>query len=165
MDEITNQRCPQFVLAGEKAMLSHLNTAHGVSGSEKAPMVCRWAVLRSGNESACGDEFQRRTVPRHIRKHLGLRCICDLCDKSYARSDQLKSHRRKDHQAQNNGEMEAKLQMVWVSIRTPCKTVELTHHWPGFSMHQARPYTPVVLSKATVHMYRCTFLCFLNSIA
>ncbi|KIK43956.1 hypothetical protein CY34DRAFT_803188 [Suillus luteus UH-Slu-Lm8-n1] len=113
MDEITNQRCPQFVLAGLKAMLLHLNTAHNVSGSEKAPKECRWAVLRPGYESACGATFQRRNVPRHIAKHLGLRWICNLCDKSFARSDLLKSHRRKDHQAQDKSEIETKLQMAW----------------------------------------------------
>ncbi|KAG2753971.1 hypothetical protein P692DRAFT_20870093 [Suillus brevipes Sb2] len=113
MDEITNQRCPQFVLAGVKAMLAHLNTAHDVSGSEKDRKECRWAVVRSGYDSACGAEFQRRNVPRHIAKHLGLRWICNLCDKSFARSDLLKSHERKDHQAQDNSEIEAKLQMAW----------------------------------------------------
>lgn len=120
IDEITNQRCPQPVLADLKAMLSHLNTEHDVRGSEKDLKECRWAVLRSGCESACGTISQRRNMPRHITMHLGLRFICNLCGKSFARPDLLKSHGRKDHQVQDNGEIEAKWQMAWVSIRTLC---------------------------------------------
>ncbi|KAG2153386.1 hypothetical protein DEU56DRAFT_483192 [Suillus clintonianus] len=98
MNEATHQKCPALVSKGLKSMLSHLNRAHGVSGSEKIQKECKWAVLRSGSESACGTTFQRRNIPRHVAKHLGLRWLCKLCGKSFARSDLLKPHVRKDHE-------------------------------------------------------------------
>ncbi|KAG1742502.1 hypothetical protein EDB19DRAFT_1701452 [Suillus lakei] len=97
MDEITHQRCPEIVPAGLQPMLSHLNTVHNVCGSEKIPVECKWAVLRSGYKSACGMTSQRRNMPRHIAKHLGLRWSCKLCGKNFARPDLLRHHERKDH--------------------------------------------------------------------
>lgn len=115
VDEVTHRKCPAFVPAGLQPMLSHLNTAHKVCGSEKESKECRWAVLGSGYESACGATSQRRNMPRHIAKHLGLRWTCNLCDKNFARSDLLKYHARKDHQAPDTIEIDAK-----------------SHSWPGF---------------------------------
>lgn len=102
MDETTDQRCPEFVPAGLRPMLSHLNVVHDVRGPEKDLMECKWAVPRSaGYESACGMISQRRSMPRHIAKHLGLRCTCKICGKDFARSDLLKCHERKNHQVQD----------------------------------------------------------------
>jgi hypothetical protein len=109
MDEATHRKCLAFVPTGLQSMLLHLNTAHDVSGSEKESKECRWAVLRSGYEYACGKKFQRRNVPRHVATHLGVRYACDLCNKHFSRSDLLKSHERKDHEAQDNCEIDAKL--------------------------------------------------------
>ncbi|KAG0703331.1 hypothetical protein DFH29DRAFT_450764 [Suillus ampliporus] len=97
VDKETNQRCNEPVPAGLKPMLLHLNKVHGVRGGEKTPIECRWAVLYSDCESACGTELQRRGIPRHIAKHLGLRSPCELCDKDFARADLLRDHIRKDH--------------------------------------------------------------------
>ncbi|KAG2074828.1 hypothetical protein BDR04DRAFT_1092407 [Suillus decipiens] len=97
IDETTNRKCSEVVPAGLHPMLSHLNTAHNVCGPERTTIECKWAVLRSGHESACGVPSQRRNMPRHIAKHLGLRHTCKLCDKHFARSDLLKDHERKDH--------------------------------------------------------------------
>jgi hypothetical protein len=100
MDETTNRRCPQLVPAGLQPlqpMLSHLNTVHNVRGSEKDPIECKWVVHRSGCEYACGKVSQRRNIPRHIAKHMGLRWMCQLCYKHFARSDLLRCHERDDH--------------------------------------------------------------------
>ncbi|KAG1851334.1 hypothetical protein DFJ58DRAFT_792848 [Suillus subalutaceus] len=97
MDETTNRRCPELVPAGLQPMLSHLNTVHNVCGSERISMECKWAVPCSGYEFPCGNISQRRNIPRHIAKHLGLRYGCKLCGKDFARSDLLKYHERKDH--------------------------------------------------------------------
>jgi hypothetical protein len=97
MDETTNRRCPQFVPAGLYPMLSHLNTVHNVRGPERIMIKCRWAVLRSGHESACGNKFQRRHVRRHIAPHLGLRWTCRLCGNDFSRPDLLSDHERKHH--------------------------------------------------------------------
>jgi hypothetical protein len=100
MDETTNRRCPQFVLAGLQPlqpMLSHLNTVHNVRGSEKDPIECKWVVHRSGCEFSCGKVSQRRNIPRHIAKHMGLRWMCQLCYKHFARSDLLRCHEHDDH--------------------------------------------------------------------
>ncbi|KAG2142267.1 uncharacterized protein EDB93DRAFT_611079 [Suillus bovinus] len=97
MDETTHRKCSELVPAGLRSMLSHLNTVHNVNGSEKTKMECRWAVLRSGYESPCGGESQRRNMPRHIAKHLGLRWPCGQCDKVFARSDLLREHEHSHH--------------------------------------------------------------------
>ncbi|KAG1818011.1 uncharacterized protein BJ212DRAFT_120326 [Suillus subaureus] len=83
IDETTHRKCLEFV------------------PEEKDQKGCMWAVIHSGHESACGGISQRRNMPRHIAKHLGLRCTCKLCGKDFARSDLLKGHERKDHQVQD----------------------------------------------------------------
>lgn len=97
IDEMTNRKCFEVVPAGLRPMLLHLNMAHDVCGSETIKKECKWAVLRSGHESACGVPSQRRNMPRHIAKHLGLRWTCKLCSKNFARSDLLKIHERNSH--------------------------------------------------------------------
>jgi hypothetical protein len=98
VDEVTHRRRIMFGPPGLKWMLSHLNTAHDVRGPGKTLKECRWAVLCSGYESVCGTTMQHRNLPRHIAEwHLGVRWICNLCGKSFSRSDILKSHERKDH--------------------------------------------------------------------
>lgn len=124
MDETTHRKCLELVPAGLQPMLSHLNTVHNVCGSEKTPTECKWAVLRSGCESACGSTSQRRNMPRHIAKHLGLRWACRLCDKDFARPDLLRLHERKDHQVQDTGEIDA------------------SHNWPGLGFYHVPSALP-----------------------
>jgi hypothetical protein len=98
-DEHTKQICNEHV-AGRKAMLSHLNVKHSVSGSEKHGIVCRWVPLHSDSGKICGKPFQRRNVPRHFTKHLCLRSPCPYCSKDFSRSDQVPEHVRKEHSDQ-----------------------------------------------------------------
>lgn len=97
VDEATHRKCIAFVPAGLKSMLSHLVTAHDVRGSEKELTACKWAVLCSGYEFACGTTMRHYNMPRHITVHLGMRWICNLCGKSFSRYDILRFHESKDH--------------------------------------------------------------------
>ncbi|KAG1794148.1 uncharacterized protein HD556DRAFT_441304 [Suillus plorans] len=103
MDEATHKECPELVPAGRQSMLSHLNKAHNVRGPEKTEIKCMWGVLQSGYKIPCGEKFQRRTAPRHMTKHLGFRWQCEQCEKSFARSDLLRSHERDKHEVQDIG--------------------------------------------------------------
>ncbi|KAJ8591049.1 hypothetical protein M405DRAFT_840809 [Rhizopogon salebrosus TDB-379] len=98
-DEHTKQICNERV-AGRKALLSHLNIKHKVSGSEKHGILCRWVPLHSDSGKICGAPFQRRNVPRHFTKHLRLRSPCPYCSKDFSRSDQVPEHVRKEHSDQ-----------------------------------------------------------------
>jgi len=94
VDKLSNKICGDPVPAGSRAILDHLNRKHGVRGGEKKEVVCRWA---SDSGGVCGEQFQRRNVPRHTRAHLHLQYNCDNCPKVYARADLLSKHVREKH--------------------------------------------------------------------
>jgi len=94
VDKLSNKICGDPVPAGLKAILDHLNRKHGVRGGEKEEVVCRWA---SDSGGVCGEQFQRRNVPRHMGAHLCLRYPCQHCSKDFARSDLLRDHVREKH--------------------------------------------------------------------
>ncbi|OJA20838.1 hypothetical protein AZE42_02501 [Rhizopogon vesiculosus] len=101
VDQRTKQICPESVPT-KTAMLSHLKKKHGVCGSEKDEVECRWAIFHSGSRQVCRGKFQRGHTPRHIASHLHLRAFCLHCDKNFSRSDQLGQHVRDEHGARRD---------------------------------------------------------------
>lgn len=109
MNEATHEVCSELVPAGRPPMLLHLNTAHDIRGPETTEVECMWVVLKSGYKLPCGKKFQRRNIPRHIGTHLGLRFPCEQCEKSFTRSDSLRSHERDNHMVQDTSPTDAEL--------------------------------------------------------
>ena len=47
----------------------------------------------------CGIAFnQKSNLDRHMQRHTGEKLHCSLCEKSFARSDSLRSHQMKVHE-------------------------------------------------------------------
>ncbi|KIM60864.1 hypothetical protein SCLCIDRAFT_1216379 [Scleroderma citrinum Foug A] len=73
-------------------VLKHLNHVHGVNGSARRDITCRW--LPRSASSVCGRHLKRSNVSRHVDVHLGQTILCPYlgCGKSYSRGDSLRKH-------------------------------------------------------------------------
>ncbi|KAI5987651.1 hypothetical protein EDD15DRAFT_2292245 [Pisolithus albus] len=74
-------------------LVEHLNYSHGVNGSAKQQIQCRWAI-DANNMIVCGREVHRANFSRHIDTHLRTTFSCPHpgCAKSYCRLDVLRKH-------------------------------------------------------------------------
>lgn len=97
------------------------STQEGARGSEKPLLYCP--------VSGCEARFTLRTnLTRHLRQHeVGKGSFaCDLCRRSYSRSDDLRAHKRKAH-----------------SIEDPQRKLRPPMYAPSQPVHQPAPYSTV----------------------
>jgi len=73
-------------------VVKHLNHVHGVNGTAKCKITCRW--LPRNTSGVCNRQIRRSSVSRHVNIHLGQTFSCSYlgCRKSYSRRDSLKKH-------------------------------------------------------------------------
>ncbi|KIK41285.1 hypothetical protein CY34DRAFT_29177, partial [Suillus luteus UH-Slu-Lm8-n1] len=65
---------------------THLRQVHGVHGSDKDRMLCRWR--------SCNKELNKENFVRHIEEiHMGIVHTCTACGATFSRKDTLIKHR------------------------------------------------------------------------
>ncbi|KIK25802.1 hypothetical protein PISMIDRAFT_324425 [Pisolithus microcarpus 441] len=80
-------------VSSRKELVAHLNVSHGVNGSAKLKIPCRW-LLDANNLTVCGREVRRANFSRHIDTHIRTTFPCPHpgCAKCYCRLDVLRKH-------------------------------------------------------------------------
>ncbi|KAF9222474.1 kinase-like protein [Gyrodon lividus] len=89
-------RCGQSFFSMPE-LVAHLQTAHGVDRSARELVVCMWGIQRGDVSVPCLAVLRRENLNRHIYVHLGHMYTCQLCGKTYSRSNTLKNHLFKMH--------------------------------------------------------------------
>lgn len=68
----------------------HLRSHHGVTGSEKTPVMCCW--------DGCFMEMNRESLVRHVNeRHLELKYACPNCFEQFTRPYTMHNHMLKKH--------------------------------------------------------------------
>ncbi|KAG6332837.1 hypothetical protein ID866_6254, partial [Astraeus odoratus] len=87
------------IFPSRKDLIEHLNREHGVNGTAKRDIICRW--FPHAASKICGQPLRRSGFPRHVDVHRGSKvrfpCSYPGCGKSYSRRDVLNNH-VKSHQ-------------------------------------------------------------------
>ncbi|KAG2075442.1 hypothetical protein BDR04DRAFT_41804 [Suillus decipiens] len=70
-----------------KNLSTHLREVHGVHGSDKTRVPCRW--------NTCNKEVNKESLGRHIEEiHMRVAYKCEQCPKAFSRKDTLNKHKR-----------------------------------------------------------------------
>ncbi|KAG1748899.1 uncharacterized protein EDB91DRAFT_1111295 [Suillus paluster] len=74
-----------YLLRGHN-MSAHLHEVHGIHGSEKSRVECKW--------NHCGQELNIESLLRHVELiHMRIAYSCD-CGETFSRGDTLDTHKK-----------------------------------------------------------------------